>query len=158
MANQLTMANVKSILALREQRWSCRRISRELGVHRGTVARYVRQAREGPKPANPLTGSEPASGPKPANPLTGSESASGSKPANPLTGSSPSLSERSGPASACEPYRPVIIEKLDAGLTAQRILPGSHDRARLPGELLERPALYASAQAYLAAAVPADGV
>ncbi len=84
MANQLTMAKVKSILALREQGWSCRRIARELGVHRGTVARYVRQARAGPKPANLLTGSEPRPG---------------SKPANPLTGLSLSLSGRSGPAS-----------------------------------------------------------
>ncbi|MHC4066959.1 MAG: IS21 family transposase [Planctomycetota bacterium] len=106
MANQLKMAKVKAILGLREQGWSCRRIARELGVHRETVRRYVRLARDGPKPANPLTGSEPRRE---------------SKPANPLTGSRLSLTDRSGPASACEPYRAVIIEKLDAGLTAQRV-------------------------------------
>jgi len=33
MANQLTMAKIESILALREQGWSCRRIARELDHH-----------------------------------------------------------------------------------------------------------------------------
>jgi transposase len=106
MANELEMAKVWSIQALREQGWSCRRIARELGVHRETVSRYLRQLAEGSKPANPLTGSE---------------AESGSNPANPLTGSTGSLSERSGPASGCEPLRAVIVERLDAGLTAQRI-------------------------------------
>ncbi len=44
MSNQLKMATIQSILALRAQRWSFRRISTQLGIHRETVARYVRQA------------------------------------------------------------------------------------------------------------------
>lgn len=42
MANQLKMATIQAILSLRARRWSLRRIVRELGVHRETVARYVR--------------------------------------------------------------------------------------------------------------------
>jgi len=51
MANRLKMANISAILALRERGWSRRRIARELGVHRETVGRYVRLAREGPESA-----------------------------------------------------------------------------------------------------------
>ncbi len=43
MANELKVAKVSAILALREQGWSCRRIGRELGVYRETVARYLRR-------------------------------------------------------------------------------------------------------------------
>lgn len=41
MSNQLKMAQVRSILALSVRGWSQRRIARELGVDRETVARYV---------------------------------------------------------------------------------------------------------------------
>jgi transposase len=105
MANELEMAKVWSIQALREQGWSCRRIARELGVHRETVARHLRLGAESSKPANPLTGSEAIPGPEPANPLTGSKLSQSGR----------------GPASRCEPLRSVVVEKLDAGLTAQRI-------------------------------------
>lgn len=53
MANQLKMATVHSILTLRERGWLRRRIARELGVHRETVARYVRLAEAEAKPAQP---------------------------------------------------------------------------------------------------------
>ena len=118
MANQLKMAKVQAIRILRQRGWSCRRIARELGVHRETVARYVRLARETPKPANPLTGSEPAPDSKPAKAPTGSEPAPGSKPAKAPPGA------EGGPPlgrSRCDPLRDVILPKLEAGLTAQRI-------------------------------------
>lgn len=51
MANRLKMVTVHSILSLKSRGWSDRRIARELGVHRGTVARYVR-----------LAGAQPAGG------------------------------------------------------------------------------------------------
>jgi len=44
MANQLRMAKIHTILTLREQGWSFRRIGRELGIRRETVSRYVRLA------------------------------------------------------------------------------------------------------------------
>jgi transposase len=98
-ANRIKMATASAIVELWRQGWSYRRIARELDVHRETVARYVKLAREEPKPANPTPG---AGGQQP------------SKPSNPTAGSS-------GPKSRCEPFREIIIEKLEAGLTAQRI-------------------------------------
>ena len=47
MANQLKMAMVEAIIALLERGWSYRRIARELGIHRETVARYDRLRRAG---------------------------------------------------------------------------------------------------------------
>ena len=44
MANRLKMANIHSVLMLRARGWSARRIARELGVDRETVARYLRLA------------------------------------------------------------------------------------------------------------------
>jgi len=43
MANYLNMAQVQTILQLKKCGWSNRRISRELGIHRDTVNRYVNQ-------------------------------------------------------------------------------------------------------------------
>lgn len=59
MANGLKMAVVHAIAELLERGWSHRRISRELGVHRETVARY--DLRRGSKPAisTPGSGSSP---------------------------------------------------------------------------------------------------
>jgi len=45
MSNRLKMANIHAIIGLLEQKWSYRRISRELGVDRDTVARYDRLRR-----------------------------------------------------------------------------------------------------------------
>jgi len=42
---------VHTILSLHKLRWRARRIARELGIHRETVARHIRLAAEGPKPA-----------------------------------------------------------------------------------------------------------
>lgn len=44
MANHLKMAEIHAILTLRARGWSFRRIARELGIHRETVAGYVRRA------------------------------------------------------------------------------------------------------------------
>ncbi len=41
MANRLKMAKVHAIQVLRSRGWSQRRIARELGVHRDTVARHA---------------------------------------------------------------------------------------------------------------------
>ena len=51
MANQLEMAMVNAILTLKQRGWSQRRIARELGIDRETVAKYVNLPDAGPKPA-----------------------------------------------------------------------------------------------------------
>ena len=73
--NQLKMDIQQTISTLSRGGWSQRRIARELGIDRETVARYRRLARqaEEPKPAIPPAGSEPAEGPNPAIVPPGSE-------------------------------------------------------------------------------------
>lgn len=58
MANVLEMAIVQAILQLHAAKWSQRRIARELGIDRGTVARCLKAAQSDPKAAIPPTGSE----------------------------------------------------------------------------------------------------
>ena len=91
---------------MHEQGWSQRRIARELGVSRGAVARHLAGIS---KKAKAPTGSGESNG---AEAPTGSEvSAAVSNRAKAPIGS----------RSRCEPFRELIIEKLDAGLSAQRI-------------------------------------
>ena len=91
MANRLKMAIVQAIIGLLEQGWSQRRIARELGIHRETVARYDRIRR------NP-----------------------DSKPANATLGSvTPDCSL--GPPSYCQPFAEIINTKVEQGLSGQRI-------------------------------------
>jgi len=104
MANQLKMAMVNAILTLQQRGWSQRRIARELGIDRETVAKYVNLPDTGPKSAT--------------NAPTGSE---GSKPANAPTGSVDQEIPKAGPESQCEPFRKVIQDKLQNGLSRQRI-------------------------------------
>lgn len=63
MANRLKMAEQHAILVLAQRGWSHRRIGRELGIHRETVAAYVRRAAEAvraasSKPAISIIGAE----------------------------------------------------------------------------------------------------
>jgi transposase len=117
MANQLKMADVQSILTLHARGWSRRRIARELGLDRETVGRHLRltgladrgQALAGisaadSKPASALTGI-------PAPPDAGSSPLQSSAPSHALPGTS----------SRCAPWRGLILLKLEAGLSAQRI-------------------------------------
>ena len=103
MANLLKMAEIHTIETLWRQGWSCRGIARELGIYRDTVRKYVAQLKAAAsKPANVTPGSaeEPSPPPKPATQVT--------------LGSPPTRSK-------CGPFLPVILEKLQQGLTAQRI-------------------------------------
>jgi transposase len=106
MANELKVAKVLSIKALHAQGWSQRRIARELGIDRESVARHLRA---GSKPAKAPPGSDDS---KPAKAPPGSEAEpTDSKPAKAPPGS----------RSLCEPWRAEIGAKLEAGLSAQRI-------------------------------------
>jgi len=100
MVNTLKMAQIHTILGLWRQGWSFRRIARELGVHRETVARHVREAATSSNPAIPTAGTEGAPGPD-----------GRSKPAISTAGRS----------SRCQPHRGPIEAKLAAGLSAKRI-------------------------------------
>jgi transposase len=113
--NQLKVSLQQTIVTLSSHGWSQRRIARELGLDRGTVAKYLRPEA---KPAtNPTHGSEPMAGSKPATDSThGSTREPEAKPASNLThGAKP------GPASRSAPFTEQIKAGLTAGLSAQRI-------------------------------------
>jgi transposase len=129
MANRLKMAEVHTILALWEQGWSFRRIARQLGVHRETVSRYVRAAEAAAKPANPTPGTGPPDAARPAMPTLGTAGPSD----GPIVGGPPdfglpalprpanSTAGNAGRPSDCEPYREIIVEALQRGLSGRRI-------------------------------------
>lgn len=141
MANVLTMAKIESIQALSAQGWSQRRIARELGVDRSTVARYVQSLPPELKPAIAPTGSDrskpaifsdsPGREPKPATPPeapTGSPTAAELPSSPPLSpaevGQQPLTSAATTPPtsrSQCQPHQAVIAAKLAAGLSLTRI-------------------------------------
>jgi len=140
MANELKTATVQSILALHQKRWSHRRIARELGIDRGTVARYVRLAAEAAeaercsaRAGGETAGSKPADAPigansKPADaPIGASPGGEHFEPAITPMGSEGSASQPAassllpGRQSDCEPWREVIRAKCEQGLSAKRI-------------------------------------
>jgi len=99
--NQLNVNQQQTILTLRQQGWSKRRIARELGLDRATVRKYLAEADS--KSPIPQTGSAQSPSPK--------------SPTDPQTGSSTGC----GPASLCEPWREQIEQALAQGLSIQRI-------------------------------------
>src|SRR5437016_13261876 len=113
------MALIETILTLHRRRWSQRRIARELNIHRETVARYLREASGRPKPAKAPIGSELADGnSKPAKAPIGSEAVAKEAPTEATMGAE---ADSAVGRSLCEPWRDIILDKLQAGLTAQRI-------------------------------------
>jgi transposase len=132
MANQLTMAKIEAILALHRRNWSNRQIAKELGIHRDTVARHVQLFQQDPQLASiPDDGSEakpatPEGAPPGQNRPPQPGAPPGSKPARAPIGSEaqPASAEptsATNPPSLCEPFRAVILTKLEQNLTAQRI-------------------------------------
>jgi len=103
LGNYLKLTDRRRVMALCELDWSYRRIERETGVRRETIARY--DPRRQPKPATvPMTDpSQPATVP------------TGAKAATVPAGSMPKA------VSAAAPFGEVIEQKLAQGLTAQRI-------------------------------------
>jgi len=113
MANKLTVHEQETIRNLARLGWKIRRIARELGVSRNTVREYVR-AVPGPDAIAPpgapaLSGSD---GPFQIDPL----STSGSGQIDPL--STPGKIGRKG---LCQDHAGLILKKVEAGLSAQRI-------------------------------------
>src|SRR6266498_2312678 len=99
--NQLNVNQQQTILTLRQQGWSKRRIARELGLDRATVRKYLAEGDS--KSPTPQAGSAESPLPK--------------SPTDPQTGSTSGC----GPASLCEPCREQIEQALAQGLSIQRI-------------------------------------
>jgi len=137
MSNQLNMAEIDAILALHQREWSIRSIAKELGLHRDTVARHIRAWKQQPKQARAPIGSDGESDgvaeAKQATPQGGAQSSKQATPEGAPIASKQATSQeaplgsvapetgRSRQASLCESWRPIIIAKLQLGLTAQRI-------------------------------------
>src|SRR3954470_20894604 len=120
MPNYLKMPKKSQFLALLALGWSYRRIEAETGVRRETVSRYD-AARQG-NAAKTFPGSDPSPPADPAADGGGDDSnaattfaGSASNPAKTFPGA------MSRPRFAAATYRTAITEKLDAGLTLQRI-------------------------------------
>jgi transposase len=122
MANLLKMAMIDTILSFHRLGWSNRRIARELGIDRDTVARQLQAIQAGAKTAKAPPGSaEAGASSNAAKAPTGSgEGAATSNAAKAPPGSEP-LSAAPFGRSQCTPWHGVIVAKLEAGLTAQRI-------------------------------------
>jgi transposase len=136
MANRLKMAKIDSILHLHQQHWSIRRIAKELGISRKAVARHIRLRQPSSKVARaPIGIGDILLGAKEATPEGGAhgpgsadqkEVAEHSKVARAPIGVTDLGTVRPGRAgphqtSLCEPWRDIIVTKLESGLTAQRI-------------------------------------
>jgi transposase len=128
MANLLSMATIDAILTLHRRHWSIRRIAKELGLHRDTVARHLQLYEQTAHPAQPSESdpSPPTSGEGKRGQALSPAAASkiGQAPIGSQTGKigQASLgSEAPQQASLCDPYRALIEAKLAAGLSAQRI-------------------------------------
>lgn len=112
MANKLNMVKIHAIIGLLEQGWSYRRIARELGIDRETVARYDKLRRNRSNPAISTAGSGLPDNPKPAIVTPGFELAD-------LV--FPTSARPPGRISQCEPFKETIKTKLEQELSAQRI-------------------------------------
>jgi hypothetical protein len=103
--NYLKVPDRQRVQALLELGWSYRRIERETGIRRETIAGY--DPRRAAKPANPIAGA--------GDEVAAAGVGGGENRPNPIAGSG------SGPVSACEPFRAEIEAGVEKGLTAQRI-------------------------------------
>ena len=121
MSNVLTEEKRQQVLALGRLGWSLRRIKEATGVRRETATRYLKAAGltvrgRGRPPARPA---------KPAISPEVSTDASPTSTAGTGTGDvAPVFEERPGrapQASACEPYRELIVDALGRGRNAMAI-------------------------------------
>ena len=124
MGNYLQMAKQQQVHALLELGWSYRRIEAETGVRRETIGRYDRARRVKAAKVFPGSSAMEAAGPE-AEPLSDPSNAakvfagSASNAAKVFPGSDAVATVRSRAAAAL--YREAITEKLDTGLSVQRI-------------------------------------
>jgi transposase len=147
MANELKMAKIDAILALHLRHWSIRRIAKELGVHRDTVAAYIHAHEQPSEAAGAMRGvadcyaeakqATQAEGAHDSKQATPEQAPIGSKQATPEQAPIGTAAPKSGgrrQVSHCEPWRQVIIDKLEIGLTAQRIFQDLVTEHNFPAE------------------------
>jgi transposase len=121
------MTKRQQVIALLALGWSFRRIERETGVRRETISRYSRPA--DPNAAKAFPGESGPEGPEGA--LEAGEDAAllagdGSNPAKVFPGSESNPAKafagsHARPRSSAAPFRDAILEKLELGLTIQRV-------------------------------------
>ena len=119
MTNVLKVASQETIRSLHEKGWSRRRIARELGLHRRTVARYLET---GPPKCTTISipGSDEELDSKRTTDST-SGSAGSESVGKPVLLSGASTNKEAGRKSQCEPLADSIRVKIELGLSAQRI-------------------------------------
>ena len=117
MTNYLKMPKKQQVLALLALGWSYRRIEAETGVRRETVSGYDRQRRA--NPATTFTGSDMVSVVETPDLLIDD----GSNPARTFLGSPPNPAKTFAGSRrfTARAYATLIAEKIDAGLTMQRV-------------------------------------
>ncbi len=132
MANRMKVAKVFSVKQLHDQEWSQRRIARELGISRDAVARHLRKAGKSAAPISEEGDSNKATSDKAPTGLQPSGGApnKATPPSKAPTGSTAELPTDSTDRTAdtpaesrsrCQPFRKMILDKLEQGLSAQRI-------------------------------------
>jgi len=105
MANQLTVQEQEAIKTLAKQGWKIRRIAKELGLSRNTVRQYVRAMAPTPSTDDLVQ-----------RVLNAGAGAEGSVENDPL-----STPGKTGRKSLCEKHEELVRDKVQTGLTAQRI-------------------------------------
>jgi transposase len=137
MSNVLATTKQQQIEALGRLGWSLRRIERETGIRRETISGYLAAA------GVPVRrrGGRVAIWPPP-NPATTAPVSTDSAPVTPVIATDP-VPGRAPTASACEPYRELIVEALGRGRNAMAIWQDLVDRHGFPGR-------YASVRRFVA--------
>jgi transposase len=137
MSNVLDHSQQQQILALGRLGWTLSRIQQTTGVRRETISGYLKAAgipvrgrgrpsESKPKPA--ISGAEVSTDPEASKAAISGEVSTDSAPANPATRGEVSTDVgaiprpgRAPSASACEPYRDLVIEALGRGRNAMAI-------------------------------------
>lgn len=127
LANYLKMTKRQQVIALLALGWSFRRIERETSVRRETISKYARQADSNPAKVFPgAEGLAHGSGPEKSEGIEVAGRESDSNPAKVFPGSESKAAKvfagsHVPPRSAAAAYRDVIRDKLELGLSVQRI-------------------------------------
>ena len=131
-SNRLKVAKVLSIRQLHDQGWSQRRIARELGISRDAVAGHLANASDSGEPpteegnSNKATSEKAPTGSQqqvgaPNQATTPTKAPTGSGMLSPTDLTNRTADTRAESRSYCQPFRQQILDKLEQGLSAQRI-------------------------------------